>query len=119
LKITLFFLTTKPELYTGRNLKKLFKRSLFGVEFGGNNKGIGQYPLFGEYLRDVLLSSKPVQYTGKLRLPKSGRSYDADKVTARLEKRLNTSCSGFLRKTLRIYFSNLASPLPNENGVVR
>jgi hypothetical protein len=42
-----------------------------------------------------LLSSKPVQYTGKLRSPKTGHSYDADNVTARLEKRLNTSGSGF------------------------
>ncbi len=43
----------------------------------------------------VLLTLKPVEYTGKLRSPKSGRSYEADNITARLEKRHSTSGSGF------------------------
>lgn len=41
-----------------------------------------------------LLRLKPVQYTGKLRSPKTGNSYDADDVTACLERLPATS--GFI-----------------------
>ena len=50
---------------------------------------------FSREQTQVLLTLKPVEYTGKLRSPKSGRSYEADNVTARLEKRHSTSGSGF------------------------
>jgi predicted nucleic acid-binding Zn-ribbon protein len=46
-----------------------------------------------------LLTFRPVQYTGKLRSPKSGRSYEADNVTARLERPSGSSGS---RLTLTI-----------------
>ncbi len=50
---------------------------------------------FSREQTQVLLTLKPVEYTGRLRSPKSGRSYDADNVTARLEKRPNTHGNGF------------------------
>jgi hypothetical protein len=50
---------------------------------------------FSREQTQILLTLKPIEYTGKLRSPKSGRSYNADNVTARLEKRQGTSGSGF------------------------
>ncbi len=50
---------------------------------------------FSREQTQVLLTLKPVEYTGRLRSPKSGRSYEADGVTARLEKRQGTSGFGF------------------------
>ncbi len=50
---------------------------------------------FSREQTQVLLSLKPIKYTGTLRSPKSGRDYEADNVTARLEKRPNTNGSGF------------------------
>ncbi len=50
---------------------------------------------FSEWQTVELLKFKPVQFTGTLRSPKSGRDYEADNVTARLEKRHSTSGSGF------------------------
>jgi hypothetical protein len=45
---------------------------------------------FSEAQTVEMLMRNPVQYTGKLRSPKSGRSYDADGVTARIERRQNS-----------------------------
>ncbi len=60
---------------------------------------IPQMTKTADYCRDIgfshqqtkeLLMLQPVQYTGKLRSPKTGRSYEADNVTARLESPSNT-----------------------------
>jgi hypothetical protein len=44
---------------------------------------------FSEAQTAEMLMRNPVQYTGKLRSPKSGRIYDADGVTARIERQSN------------------------------
>jgi predicted nucleic acid-binding Zn-ribbon protein len=47
---------------------------------------------FSETQTVEMLMRNPVQYTGKLRSPKSGRSYDADGVIACIERRQNSPC---------------------------
>ncbi len=69
--------------------------------------GIRQYPSLRLWNRSKLIST-PFPFVRKDNVAKDKYARPWPSLRA-----------GFLRKTLRIYFSNLASPLPNENGVVR